>query len=296
MTFKGCFYHVRKAKSHFQIVNWGGERVRRTAIVTFVCAAISLLAGTGTSYALQCVPYARANSDITLQGNAWTWWSSAQGQYDRGAAPQVGAVMVFKKTGQLRFGHVAVVTGVEHSRKLVIGHANWGSSQIGGRGKISTGIAVIDISPKNDWSQVRVWNNSVDNFGRMYPVYGFIYPNERKERVVQTSVRQTVAAASAKPVAAEPAPVAVAESVKAAAAEPVKPIAEPVKTAAAEPAKPAVASVAAVAKPSIPAQPAAHRSGRGGAAVAPLNAAATGNDTDEILAKKFGSGQYGAAK
>jgi hypothetical protein len=35
---------------------------------------------------------------------------------------------------------------------------------------------VIDTSPNNDWTQVRVQvGHSAENYGRPYPVYGFIH-------------------------------------------------------------------------------------------------------------------------
>lgn len=126
--------------------------------------------------ALQCVPFARDISGISIRGDAWTWWSSAVGSYDRGQTPRVGAVVVFQKTRMMHHGHVAVVTQVVNSREVLVDHANWGSRRTGGRGQIAKGMSVVDISPRNDWSQVRVWNRRSDDYGtRVYPTYGFIY-------------------------------------------------------------------------------------------------------------------------
>jgi len=126
--------------------------------------------------ALQCVPFARDISGISIRGDAWTWWSSAAGSYDRGQTPRVGAVVVFQKTRMMHHGHVAVVTQVVNSREVLVDHANWGSRRTGGRGQIAKGMSVVDISPRNDWSQVRVWNRRSDDYGtRVYPTYGFIY-------------------------------------------------------------------------------------------------------------------------
>src|SRR4051794_32221196 len=44
---------------------------------------------------LQCVPFARAVSGITLFGDAWRWWSEAAGRYGRGHRPQPGGVLSF---------------------------------------------------------------------------------------------------------------------------------------------------------------------------------------------------------
>ncbi len=121
--------------------------------------------------ALQCVPYARAASGIELRGDAWKWWNAAAGVYDRGHAPRVGAVIVFRKYGKMRRGHVAVVAKVVTNREILIDHANWG------RGSVSTMVAVRDVSHRNDWSEVQVWSAAVQDFGtHSYPTYGFIYP------------------------------------------------------------------------------------------------------------------------
>ncbi len=118
-----------------------------------------------------CVPYARAVSGLALKGNAWTWWRGAQGRYARGAAPEVGSVLVFKKIRSMRLGHVATVSEVVNSRMIRVDHANWV------RGEIHRGALIKDVSKANDWSQVRVWYPPTDDFGTTtYPVYGFIYP------------------------------------------------------------------------------------------------------------------------
>jgi surface antigen len=122
---------------------------------------------------LQCVPYARQVSGIDLRGDAWTWWSQAEGHYARGKKPRPGSVLVFKKTRALPRGHLSVVTRVIHPREILITHANW-SSAPDTRGRVTKDIRVIDISPGNDWSELRVWNGG--DFGKAYPAAGFIYP------------------------------------------------------------------------------------------------------------------------
>ena len=57
----------------------------------------------------QCVPFARDYSGIQIFGDAWTWWSQANGRYARGQMPQRGSVLTLKKTNKLTAGHVAVV-------------------------------------------------------------------------------------------------------------------------------------------------------------------------------------------
>ena len=122
---------------------------------------------------MQCVPYARQVSGIDLRGDAWTWWSQAAGRYERGKKPRPGAVLVFRKTRALPRGHLSVVTRIVDAREILITHANW-SSTSDTRGQVATDVRVIDVSPGNDWSELRVWNGS--DFGKAYPAAGFIYP------------------------------------------------------------------------------------------------------------------------
>lgn len=122
---------------------------------------------------LQCVPYARQVSGIDIRGDAWTWWTAADGRYSRGKKPRPGAVLVFARTGRLPLGHLSVVLRMVHSREILVTHANWGSTPAT-RGRVADGVRVIDISPANDWSELRVWNGN--GFGKAYPAMGFIYP------------------------------------------------------------------------------------------------------------------------
>jgi hypothetical protein len=117
----------------------------------------------------QCVPYARARSGIRIFGDAHTWWDRAAGQFARGSVPAIGAVLVLRKTDRLRRGHVAVVTRVVGPREVRLDHANWQP------GAVITGMAAIDVSPANDWSQVRFWNKDARMWGRIYPAAGFVY-------------------------------------------------------------------------------------------------------------------------
>lgn len=119
-----------------------------------------------------CVPYARSASNIHLQGDAWKWWNAAAGIYQRGKKPDTGAVLVFKKTSTMPYGHVAVVRAIEGKRRVLVDHANWSHS-----GQIETHVPVLDISPANDWSQIRVWHTPSRTLGStVYLTSGFIYP------------------------------------------------------------------------------------------------------------------------
>jgi surface antigen len=127
---------------------------------------------------LQCVPYARQVSGIQIYGDAWTWWGQAEGRYARGHSPRVGAVMAFEPHGRMTLGHVAAVSRVIDSRTVLLRHANW-SPIDGRRGQIEDDVEAVDVSPDNDWSQVRVWYAPIQNLGTTaWPVAGFIYPSQ----------------------------------------------------------------------------------------------------------------------
>lgn len=124
---------------------------------------------------LQCVPYARERSGIQIYGDAHTWWHQAAGRYRRGNAPRVGAVMAFRPSGNMVLGHVAAVARVIDSRTVLLDHANW-SPIDGRRGQIERGVKAVDVSPANDWSEVRVWYAPLQDLGTTaWPVAGFIY-------------------------------------------------------------------------------------------------------------------------
>ena len=128
------------------------------------------LARRGIGGGMQCVTFARAETGIELSGNAANWWDNAAGIYDRGATPAPGAILNFRANGRMRLGHVSVVRSVVSPREILIDHANWSS-----RGGISRSVSVVDVSPENDWSAVRVRLGGTENYGAVYPTYGFIY-------------------------------------------------------------------------------------------------------------------------
>ncbi len=121
---------------------------------------------------LECVPYARQMSGIEIYGDASQWWDKAAGSYVRGAAPQPGAVLAFPSSAAMPGGHVATVSRVIDSRRILLNHANWSE-----RGRIEQDVEAIDVSPSNDWSAVRVWYGPSAALGsRVNPARGFIYP------------------------------------------------------------------------------------------------------------------------
>lgn len=129
---------------------------------------------------LQCVPYAREVSGIRLFGDAHTWWPQAEGRYATGKAPKVGAVMAFRPHRNMLLGHVAAVSRVVDSRRVLLDHANW-SPIDGRRGQIERDVLAVDVSPANDWSAVRVWYHPLGALGKTaWPVEGFIYSDRAR--------------------------------------------------------------------------------------------------------------------
>ncbi len=64
-----------------------------------------------------CVPFARELTGFQISGDAWRWWDAAAGRYNRGRMPVAGSVIVLKRTGSMRRGHVAVVRRVVSSAR-----------------------------------------------------------------------------------------------------------------------------------------------------------------------------------
>jgi hypothetical protein len=119
---------------------------------------------------LFCVEYARARSGMAVFGDAKLWWSRAKNLYARAAHPVSEAVMVFSGSRRLKHGHVAVVTNIVSAREIRVDQANWQN-----HGEIDHSTPVLDVSKKNDWSQVRVWDIRSQSFGaHVYAVSGFI--------------------------------------------------------------------------------------------------------------------------
>jgi len=132
---------------------------------------------------LSCVPYARDRSGLLINGDAWQWWQAADGRYERSRRPQPGSVLVFQRTSRNPQGHVAVVSRVVSAREIRVDHANWGTGRA--RGQIARDQPVMDVSPRGDWSLVRVWYPPADDFGgSTFPTYGFIHG-----RMLMASVR-----------------------------------------------------------------------------------------------------------
>ncbi|MGE4048944.1 MAG: CHAP domain-containing protein [Acetobacteraceae bacterium] len=136
---------------------------------------------------ISCVPYVRMVSTISVTGNAWQWWDNAAGAYARGKLPETGSVLVFRSNPRMRLGHVAVVRQVINAREVLIDHSNWATGAM--KGQIARNIAVVDVSEANDWSAVRVQLGRSDDFGAVYPTYGFIYDRPDNGRLVMAVSR-----------------------------------------------------------------------------------------------------------
>lgn len=139
-------------------------------------------------HVLQCVAYVRQNTDFDIRGNARDWWSHAEGIYARGQQPEAGAVLSFRPTRHMPLGHVAVVRKQIDSRTILIDQSHWSSNGI------SRNVRVVDVSPANDWSAVRVALASNDGrLGSIYPTHGFIYARGEGSQPVQAPIRNVLA-------------------------------------------------------------------------------------------------------
>jgi surface antigen len=141
---------------------------------------------------IQCVAFAKQDAGIMISGNARDWWGRAAGVYERGRMPEAGSVLSFRPTSRMPLGHVAVVSGIEDSRTILIDQSHWAS-----RG-ITRAIEVKDVSEDNDWSAVRVQLSHGGTFGSIYPTHGFIYPRPDRgdSGVIQTQRAATILAAA----------------------------------------------------------------------------------------------------
>lgn len=168
------------------------RRLPRTVLRIVLAAGLAGAAATPAAAVLQCAPYARAQSGIEIHGNAGTWWGQAEGRYNRGAEPRVGAVLAFSPSRAMPIGHVAVVAEIVDDRHIYLNHANWS-----GPGRIERRALAEDVSPNGDWSQVRVWYAPQGSLGvRVNPAAGFIY-NEAANRAAPVAAPPMTIAAAA---------------------------------------------------------------------------------------------------
>jgi surface antigen len=161
---------------------------------------------TGDESFVWCVPYARFVSGVNIRGDADTWWDQASGRYLRDRTPGLGAVLTLKPDNRLRSGHVAVVTAIDGPRDIRVSHANWGWNDTT-RGRIYEHMPARDVSPNNDWSEIRFKHPEVNGYGRGYPALGFIHPETRFAADEPAQSRPvTVASSTTRPEPFEPQP------------------------------------------------------------------------------------------
>ena len=149
------------------------------SLVWGACLVAGLIAPTKPSRAANCALYARAETGVALYGSAGGWWDEADGRYERGHVPAVGAILVFKRTRQIPSGHVAVVARVVSAHEILVDQANWY------RGTVTRSMSVIDTSPDHDWTSVAVIDLPSGKYGRDYPTYGFVYPGAGPREIVE---------------------------------------------------------------------------------------------------------------
>jgi hypothetical protein len=157
--------------------------MRRIALrlLPLLCLALAACGGgggarpgdyVGGSASVECAPFARALTGVSLSGDAADWWRQAAGRYSRAQKPEVGSVLVLRRSGRLPSGHVAVVSAVLSRRRIMVTQANWVHH------RITEDQPVIDVSDNGDWSVVRVWWPPSGQMGVSdYPAFGFIRPD-----------------------------------------------------------------------------------------------------------------------
>jgi|tagenome__1003787_1003787.scaffolds.fasta_scaffold20900227_1 CHAP domain-containing protein len=127
---------------------------------------------TGVRASVECAPFARALTGVTLSGAAADWWWQAAGRYARSNHPETGSLLVFRASGRLPSGHVAVVSKVLTRRQILVTQANWLHHHV------TEDQPVVDVSEDGDWSQVRVWWPPTGQMGSAaYGTFGFIRPD-----------------------------------------------------------------------------------------------------------------------
>ncbi len=175
----------------------------RSRVVLAAVGIVGLLAFAQPAAAEQCVQFVQRASAVHVSGNAGDWWDNAAGVYPRDNQPAPGAVMVFEPTRHMPSGHVALVRRLLDDRSVLVDHANWASDRRH-KGRVALSQLVVDTSPANDWSQVRVSYPQTGSMGVTdYPVAGFIHPlgggftpavAERVTKVAYTKRRRTAVA------------------------------------------------------------------------------------------------------
>jgi len=150
------------------------------SLVWGACLIAGLVGPIKSSRAANCALFARAETGVALYGAAGGWWDEAEGRYQRGHLPVVGAILVFKPTRRIPSGHVAVVVRIVGAREILVDQANWY------HGTVGRGMSVIDTSRDHDWTTVAVINPPSGTHGSDYPTYGFVYPGPGPRGIIET--------------------------------------------------------------------------------------------------------------
>ena len=165
------------SQSHHASSQRGGPRVTLNRQASRARQSGSQLGYRTAEYSgrISCVPYVRMVTGMDISGNGWAWWGNAAGRYERSQRPEPGSVLAFRSSGGMRSGHVAVVERIVSSREVRIQHSNWEGPGIR-KGTPMHNVSVVDVSPANDWTEVRVQvGYDSGSYGRSYPTYGFIH-------------------------------------------------------------------------------------------------------------------------
>jgi hypothetical protein len=160
------------------------------AVVRRLGLALAILVA-GTVFAQEakaqsCVFWVRQLTDIEIRGDAWRWWDNAAGTYERSSRPAVGSVLVFRRASGLRQGHVSTVSRVVDRRTIEVDHS-WLADN-----RLYRGMRVVDVSPRNDWTRVRVWHPGIDELGTTaYSTFGFVHPHQPRPDLLQARILET---------------------------------------------------------------------------------------------------------
>ncbi|WP_428493531.1 CHAP domain-containing protein [Rhodopila sp.] len=144
-------------------------------LLPLICLVLGACGGpgaVGSAAAVECAPFARALTGVPLSGAAADWWRQAEGRLRRARKPEVGSILVFRRSSRLPDGHVAVVSQVVSARRIRVMQANWVHH------RVTEDQPVIDVSAQGDWSEVRVWWAPSGEMGKTdYSTFGFIRPD-----------------------------------------------------------------------------------------------------------------------
>src|SRR5260221_14409678 len=102
--------------------NKEGAPMTFRTVTPFMLAFCFSVAVAAPASAINCVQYVKQTTGIELSGDAWKWWVSAEGRFERGRSPETDAVMVFSRTKAMRSGHVAIVREGIDNRTIRINH------------------------------------------------------------------------------------------------------------------------------------------------------------------------------